>query len=115
MSVRSTPSSLTNRLQRRQDGYNETYHPSLLRLNPPPIQTQCAWRSTRVSTKDKGQDYTNKLNQLREFAARHGLTIVVEFSDTVSGGTAERVQFQAMLQAASRREFEYCSSGVWIV
>jgi DNA invertase Pin-like site-specific DNA recombinase len=60
----------------------------------------------RVSTKDKGQDYTNQLNQLREFAARQGWTIVVEFCDTVSGGTGEREQFKAMFQAASRREFD---------
>jgi DNA invertase Pin-like site-specific DNA recombinase len=60
----------------------------------------------RVSTKDKGQDYTNQLNQLREFASRQGWTIVVEFCDTVSGGTAEREQFRAMFKAASRREFD---------
>jgi len=60
----------------------------------------------RVSTKDKGQDYINQLNQLREFAARQGWTIVIEFCDTVSGGKAERQQFQAMFQGASRREFD---------
>src|SRR5215469_15375024 len=60
----------------------------------------------RASTKDKGQDYTNQLNQLREFAARQGWTIVVEFCDTVTGGTSERVEFQRMFQAASRREFD---------
>src|SRR5215469_12932643 len=60
----------------------------------------------RVSTKDKGQDYINQLNQLREFAARQGWTIVIEFCDTVSGGKAARQQFQAMFQAASRREFD---------
>jgi DNA invertase Pin-like site-specific DNA recombinase len=43
----------------------------------------------RVSTKDKGQDYTNQLRQLREFATRQGWTLVVEFCDTVSGGTGE--------------------------
>jgi len=60
----------------------------------------------RVSTKDKGQDYTNQLTQLREFASRQGWAIAFEFCDTVSGGTAERRQFQAMFQAASRREFD---------
>jgi len=60
----------------------------------------------RVSTKDKGQDYANQLNQLREFAARQGGTIVVEFCDTVSGGTAERAEFQKMFASASRREFD---------
>ena len=68
-------------------------------------QFRCALYA-RVSTKDKGQDYTNQLNQLREFAARQGWTITFEFCATVSGGTAERGQFQAMFQAASRREFD---------
>jgi len=60
----------------------------------------------RVSTRDKGQDYTNQLNQLREFAARQGWTIVAEFSDTVSGGTSERAEFQKLFASASRREFD---------
>jgi DNA invertase Pin-like site-specific DNA recombinase len=60
----------------------------------------------RVSTKDK-QDATNQLAQLREFAARQDWTIVREYVDHVSGKTAEkRPQFQAMLAAASRREFD---------
>jgi len=68
-------------------------------------QFRCALYA-RVSTKDKGQDYTNQLNQLREFAARQGWPIVCEFSDTVTGGTSERVEFQRMFQAAFRREFD---------
>jgi DNA invertase Pin-like site-specific DNA recombinase len=61
----------------------------------------------RVSTKDKGQDTENQLAQLREFAAKQDWTIVHEYVDHVSGKTAEkRPQFQAMLAAASRREFD---------
>jgi len=61
----------------------------------------------RVSTKDKGQDTENQLSQLREFAQKQDWTIVREYVDHVSGKTAEkRPQFQAMLAAASRREFD---------
>jgi DNA invertase Pin-like site-specific DNA recombinase len=60
----------------------------------------------RVSTKDK-QDATNQLAQLREFAAKQDWTITREYVDHVSGKTAEkRPQFQAMLAAASRRDFD---------
>jgi hypothetical protein len=61
----------------------------------------------RVSTKDKGQDTENQLFQLREFSAKQDWTIVREYIDHVSGKTSEkRPQFQAMLAAASRREFD---------
>jgi DNA invertase Pin-like site-specific DNA recombinase len=61
----------------------------------------------RVSTKDKGQDTENQLAQLRAFAAKQDWTIMHEFIDHVSGKTSEkRPQFQAMLAAASRREFD---------
>jgi DNA invertase Pin-like site-specific DNA recombinase len=61
----------------------------------------------RVSTKDKGQDTENQRIQLREFAAKQDWTIVHEYVDHVSGKTSEkRPQFQAMLAAASRREFD---------
>jgi DNA invertase Pin-like site-specific DNA recombinase len=61
----------------------------------------------RVSTKDKGQDTENQLAQLREFSAKQDWTIVKEYVDHVSGKTADkRPQFQAMLAAASRREFD---------
>ena len=60
----------------------------------------------RVSTKDK-QDAQNQLDQLRDFAAKQDWTIVHEYIDNVSGKTSEkRPQFQAMLAAASRREFD---------
>ena len=61
----------------------------------------------RVSTKDKGQDTENQSSQLREFAAKQDWTITKEYVDHVSAKTAEkRPQFQAMLAAASRREFD---------
>jgi DNA invertase Pin-like site-specific DNA recombinase len=61
----------------------------------------------RVSTKDKGQDTENQLAQLRDFCRKQDWTITREYVDHVSGKTAEkRPQFQAMLAAASRREFD---------
>jgi len=61
---------------------------------------------SRVSTKDKGQDVRNQTDQLREFCERQGWQIVQEFMDKASGKRGDRVQFQAMFEAASRREFD---------
>ena len=59
----------------------------------------------RVSTRK--QDTENQLPVLREFASKQGWTITHEFVDVVSGsGRKERPQFLAMMQAASRREFD---------
>lgn len=59
----------------------------------------------RVST-DK-QDNGNQLEQLREFAAKQGWAITVEYVDTVSGsGKKTRPQFERMLLAASQRKFD---------
>jgi DNA invertase Pin-like site-specific DNA recombinase len=60
----------------------------------------------RVSTRERGQDTQNQLHQLRGFAARQGWLIVSEFVDYESGSTDDRGQFQAMFQAASRRQFD---------
>src|SRR5664280_2418464 len=60
----------------------------------------------RVSTKDKGQDATNQLRQLREFCAKQGWKIVTEYIDKTSGKHSDREQFQKMFAAASRREFD---------
>lgn len=60
----------------------------------------------RVSTRDRGQDTANQTNQLREFCARQGWTIVAEYVDRKSGRSGDREQFQAMFEAASRREFD---------
>jgi len=60
----------------------------------------------RVS-KDTGQETENQLAQLREFCAKQDWPITKEYVDRMSGKTAEkRTQFQAMLAAASRREFD---------
>ena len=59
----------------------------------------------RVST-DK-QDNGNQLEQLRDFAARQGWAITVEYVDTVTGsGRKTRPQFDRMLLAASQRKFD---------
>ena len=61
----------------------------------------------RVSKKGK-QDNLNQLLQLREFAARQNWDVVAEFCDEISGGSAgkDRKQFDAMMQAASQRQFD---------
>jgi DNA invertase Pin-like site-specific DNA recombinase len=60
----------------------------------------------RVSTSK--QENQNQLDQLREFAAKQdGWKIVVEFIDVVSGsGKKDRLKFDAMMLAASKREFD---------
>jgi DNA invertase Pin-like site-specific DNA recombinase len=60
----------------------------------------------RVSTTDKGQDTENQLIQLRTFAESQGWTIVTEYVDGASGKRGDRVQFQKMFVAASRRGFD---------
>ena len=61
---------------------------------------------SRVSTRDGRQDAQNQLDQLRAFAATQNWTIVHEYVDQVSGKNGDRPQFQAMLKAASMREFD---------
>lgn len=60
----------------------------------------------RVSTRDKGQDVRNQLTQLREFCAQQKWAIVHEYVDQASGKTGDRPQFKALMDAASRREFD---------
>ena len=60
----------------------------------------------RVSTKDGRQDADNQLHQLRTFAATQEWTVVHEYVDHASGKRGDREQFQEMLSAASRREFD---------
>src|SRR5262249_51701044 len=57
----------------------------------------------RVSTRDKGQDFTNQLLALREFAAKQDWKIV---ADEQSAKTGEREQFQQMFADASLRKFD---------
>src|SRR2546423_15520914 len=58
----------------------------------------------RVSTRE--QDNQNQLLQRRQFATTQGWTIIAEYCDEVSGSTSDRPHFQAMFQAASRRQFD---------
>jgi DNA invertase Pin-like site-specific DNA recombinase len=60
----------------------------------------------RVSTRDRGQDVTNQLRQLREFCRKQRWKIVEEYIDRASGKHSDRERFQAMFAAASRREFD---------
>ena len=60
----------------------------------------------RVSTRDKGQDFTNQLIALREFAAKQDWSIWREYVDQVTGSTDERQQFRQMFQDASQRRFD---------
>ena len=60
----------------------------------------------RVSTKDGKQDPENQLSQLRSFAASQNWTVVHEYVDKASGKRGDREQFQKMIGAASRREFD---------
>jgi DNA invertase Pin-like site-specific DNA recombinase len=60
----------------------------------------------RVSTKDKGQDTRNQLSQLRNFCASQDWTIPREYIDHASAKTGDRPQFKAMMEAASRHEFD---------
>lgn len=61
---------------------------------------------TRVSTRDKGQDLANQSAELRRFCSTQGWHIVHEYDDMDSGAKADRLQFRAMLQAASQRRFD---------
>lgn len=60
----------------------------------------------RVSTKDKGQDTENQLRQLREFAKHQGWELTTEYVDRTSGMRADRPKFLAMMDAASKRQFD---------
>jgi DNA invertase Pin-like site-specific DNA recombinase len=60
----------------------------------------------RVSTKDKGQDPENQLQQLREFAKVQTWEIVHEYVDHVSGKTSDRAQFKRLFADAAKRRFD---------
>src|SRR5438552_2008571 len=60
----------------------------------------------RTSTRDKGQDFTNQLLALREFAAKQGWHVYQQYVDQVTGSTDERPSFQQMFQDASQRRFD---------
>jgi DNA invertase Pin-like site-specific DNA recombinase len=59
----------------------------------------------RVSTKDKGQDVTNQLIQLRDYCQRQGWQYV-EYIDQASGKTGDRDAFKRLFADASKRLFD---------
>jgi DNA invertase Pin-like site-specific DNA recombinase len=76
----------------------------------------------RVSTRDKGQDTANQLEQLRAFCHANDWRIVREYKDCESGGKADRREFQAMFADARTRQFDvvlfwaldrFSREGVW--
>jgi DNA invertase Pin-like site-specific DNA recombinase len=60
----------------------------------------------RVSSRDGRQETANQLPGLREFCKAIGWEIVHEYEDQDSGSKADRLEFQTMLAAAARREFD---------
>ena len=58
------------------------------------------------STRDKGQDFTNQLLALREFAAKQGWIIANEYIDQQSAKDDDRPAFRQMFEDASRRKFD---------
>jgi len=60
----------------------------------------------RVSTRDKGQDTENQLQQLREFCQKQDWHITQEYIDHASGKRTDRPKFQQMLADASQRKFD---------
>ena len=61
---------------------------------------------SRVSTKDKGQEIDNQVNQLRDFCNDQRFTIVHEYADRESGCKPDRAEFQKMLRDAATGTFE---------
>jgi DNA invertase Pin-like site-specific DNA recombinase len=60
----------------------------------------------RVSTRDKGQDVRNQLEQLRAYCDKQGWHIVNEYIDQRSGKNGDREQFQRMMDHAYQRKFD---------
>jgi hypothetical protein len=62
-----------------------------------------------VSTKDKGQDYENQLQDLREFVGRKAAdvwTLAGEYTDRFSAKNSDRFAFGQLFEDASRRKFD---------
>lgn len=60
----------------------------------------------RVSTDGDEQDPSNQLDPLRAFAISQGLRVTKEYVDHESGSKTDRPQFNAMMNAAAKREFD---------
>lgn len=71
-----------------------------------PDRTQRVALYARVSTLDKGQDPETQLRPLREYADRRGFLIEGEYTDTASGTTEDRSQYQAMIDLARKRKID---------
>jgi DNA invertase Pin-like site-specific DNA recombinase len=61
---------------------------------------------TRVSTKDRGQDTANQLNQLRDLCRARSWEIVAEYEDHDTGSKPDRKNFQALMRDAVRLQFD---------
>lgn len=63
----------------------------------------------RVSTRDKGQDCENQLQELRQFADRkrnEGWQVCGEYVDCASGGRSDRDAFQRLFADAAEKKFD---------
>jgi len=60
----------------------------------------------RVSKSDTTQDPQSQLQPLRKYAEAMSYTVVHEYIDYASGGSANRPQFQQMLKDARLRKFD---------
>lgn len=70
------------------------------------ITTKRAGLYVRVSTKDKGQNPENQLEQLREYCRCQGWTITVEYIDHETAKHGNRDAFKPLFDDASRRAFD---------
>ena len=60
----------------------------------------------RCSTNEQRQDINIQLVPLRKYADSLNFTIIKEYIDYASGGNSNRPQFQSMLDAAKKKEFD---------
>jgi len=60
----------------------------------------------RVSKADESQDPANQLEPLLKMAESLDLEVVAKYIDTASGGSANRPQFQLMIQDAKNHKFD---------
>lgn len=70
------------------------------------VSTRASKKASRSYLADKEQTVENQRLKLREFAKAMEWTIVAEYADQESGAKSDRPSFSAMMDAASRREFD---------
>jgi DNA invertase Pin-like site-specific DNA recombinase len=69
--------------------------------------TRCAIYARFSTEKQSDKSVDDQLRECAEIAKRNTFVVVAQFSDAaISGGTAERPGYQAMLEAARRGEFD---------